>query len=147
MCVCVCVRCEGLVILETYTSLDEDQLRLPHLSTVCLCVRCEGLVILETYTSLDEDQLRLPDFLEIVQEVTHVASYSMYNLTTKGVTTAAAAKAVKGAGAGPGAGAGAGAGVELEAGLEAMKDVACAAVPSTSDDSVTECTQTPNGIC
>ena len=48
------------MILETYTSLDEDQLRLPHLSTVCLCVRCEGLVILETYTSLDEDQLRLP---------------------------------------------------------------------------------------
>ena len=51
------------MILETYTSLDEDQLRLPHLSTVCVCVcvRCEGLVILETYTSLDEDQLRLPD--------------------------------------------------------------------------------------
>jgi len=47
-------RCEGLILLETYSALPPDEVR-----------------------------ARLPDFLSIVKEVTGEARYSMFNLSLK----------------------------------------------------------------
>ena len=48
-------RCKGMMLLETYTTLSPDELK-----------------------------LRLPDFLKLGPEVTGEPAFSMYNLTLKG---------------------------------------------------------------
>ena len=48
-----------------------------------VCFRCDGLILLETYTTMKGEEMQLPDFLDIIKEVTHDPSYSMFTLSRK----------------------------------------------------------------